>query len=57
MALAVVLLAGAGLMVRSFLNIYRAPLGIDSSNVLTMRIAMPPLKYPQPEISSRSAIG
>ena len=49
MALAVVLLAGAGLMVRSFLNIYRASLGINSSNVLTMRIAMPPRKYARPD--------
>jgi putative ABC transport system permease protein len=47
MALAVVLMAGAGLMVRSFLNIYRASLGINSSNVLTMRIALPQEKYPR----------
>jgi hypothetical protein len=47
MALAVVLMAGAGLMVRSFLNIYRASLGINSSNVLTMRIALPQDKYPR----------
>ncbi|PYR26342.1 MAG: hypothetical protein DMF92_18620, partial [Acidobacteria bacterium] len=38
-----------GLMVRSFLNIYRASLGINSSNVLTMRIAMPPRKYARPD--------
>ncbi|HWW82306.1 MAG TPA: ABC transporter permease [Vicinamibacterales bacterium] len=48
MALAVVLLTGAGLMVRSFLNVYRASLGINSSNVLTMRIVLPARTYPQP---------
>jgi putative ABC transport system permease protein len=49
MALAVVLLAGAGLMVRSFLNIYRASLGINSSNVLTLRVQLPPGKYKGPD--------
>ena len=48
MALAVVLMAGAGLMVRTFLNIYRAPLGINENNVLTMRLPLPEGKYRQP---------
>ena len=48
MALAVVLLAGAGLMVRTFLNIYRAPLGINENNILTMRLPLPEGKYPKP---------
>jgi putative ABC transport system permease protein len=48
MGMAVVLLAGAGLMIRSFLNIYRAPLGVSVPNVLTMRLVLPPAKYPQP---------
>jgi putative ABC transport system permease protein len=48
MALAVVLMAGAGLMVRTFLNIYRAPLGINENNVLTMRLPLPEGKYPKP---------
>jgi predicted permease len=47
-ALAVVLLAGAGLMVRTFLNIYRAPLGVNENNVLTMRLPLSAAKYPQP---------
>ena len=34
-ALAVVLLAGAGVMIRSFLNIYNADLGVDTANILT----------------------
>jgi predicted permease len=46
LALAIVLLAGAGVMVRSFLNIYRAPLGVNYANVLTMRIVLPETKYP-----------
>ncbi|HEV8145128.1 MAG TPA: ABC transporter permease [Bryobacteraceae bacterium] len=45
MALAVVLLAGAGLMIRSFLNIYRAQVGVNSADVLTMRINLPEAKY------------
>jgi len=48
MALAIVLLAGAGLMIRSFLNIYRASLGVSTANVLTMRLPLPAAKYPQP---------
>jgi len=47
-ALAVMLLAGAGLMVRTFLNIYRASLGINENNVLTMRLPLPEAKYPKP---------
>jgi putative ABC transport system permease protein len=48
-ALAVVLLAGAGLTIRSFLNIYRASLGVKASNILTMRLALPEAKYPRPD--------
>jgi putative ABC transport system permease protein len=49
LALAVVLLAGAGLMIRSFLNVYRAPLGVNSSHVLTARLALPIARYSGPE--------
>jgi predicted permease len=45
MALAVVLLAGAGLMIRSFINAYTADLGINSTNILTMRVALPNANY------------
>ena len=38
MTLAVVLLAGAGVMIRSFLNVYATPLGFDRQNLLTMRL-------------------
>jgi putative ABC transport system permease protein len=46
MSLAVVLLAGAGLMIRSFLNIYRMQTGVNQKNVLVMRIFLPEAKYP-----------
>jgi putative ABC transport system permease protein len=49
MSLAVVLLAGAGLMIRSFLNIYRLQTGVNQKNVLVMRIFLPDAKYPRPE--------
>jgi putative ABC transport system permease protein len=38
MTLAVVLLAGAGVMIRSFLNVYTTPVGFDKQNLLTMRL-------------------
>ena len=45
-ALTLVLLAGAGFMMRSFLKLYGADLGIDTSRVLTMRMFLPLAKYP-----------
>jgi putative ABC transport system permease protein len=49
MALCVILLAGAGLLIRSSLNVYRAPLGVEPSNVLTMQIHLPEAKYRRDE--------
>jgi predicted permease len=46
-ALAVVLLAGAGLMIRSFVNLYHTSTGVKVENVLTMRLALPATKYPK----------
>jgi putative ABC transport system permease protein len=48
-ALAVVLLAGAGVMIRSFLNIYAADIGVKTENVLTMNLALPVARYPTAE--------
>ncbi len=44
-ALAVVLLAGAGLLVRSFLGMVRADTGFRVARVLSLELALPPAKY------------
>jgi len=44
-ALALVLLAGAGLLVRTFLQLMQVDLGIDPTNVVTMEIDLPHYKY------------
>ena len=46
LALTVALLAGAGFMIRNFLTLYRGDLGIDTSRLLTMSLALPDRKYP-----------
>ncbi|MGH9664223.1 MAG: ABC transporter permease, partial [Bryobacteraceae bacterium] len=45
-ALAFVLLAGAGLLVRSFLNLLAVDPGFHPDRVLTTQIDLPPAKYP-----------
>ncbi len=47
--LTLVLLAGAGFMMRSFMALYTMELGIDSSRLLSMQLALPLAKYPQRE--------
>jgi predicted permease len=47
--LTLVLLAGAGFMMRSFLVLYRADLGFDPGPVLTTRLFLPLTKYPTAE--------
>ena len=49
LALTLVLLAGAGFMIRSFLTLYRLDLGIETSHLLTMNLSLPDRKYPTPE--------
>ena len=44
-SLALVLLIGAGLMIRSFFQLHRVKTGFSSDNVLTMRVQLPMAKY------------
>jgi predicted permease len=48
-AVTLVLLVGAGLLIKSFANIQRVDPGFKSENVLTAQIVLPASKYPQPE--------
>jgi putative ABC transport system permease protein len=45
LALALVLLAGAGLMVNTMAHLYTVDLGFQPQNLLTMRITLPAYKY------------
>jgi putative ABC transport system permease protein len=45
-ALAAILLIGAGLLLRSLANLQRVPLGFDSSGLLTFQLAPPVPQYP-----------
>jgi predicted permease len=49
LTLTLVLLVGAGLMIRSFLKLYTFDLGVDTSPMLTMRMILPEQKYRTPE--------
>jgi predicted permease len=49
LALAVMLLAGAGLMLRSLWNLRHIDLGFNPDRVLTMRLALPAAQYDTPE--------
>jgi putative ABC transport system permease protein len=48
-ALAVVLLVGAGLMLRSLAELHRIDLGFEPANVLTTRVSVPAATYESPE--------
>ena len=48
-ALAIVLLAGAGLTLKSFWRAQQEPLGFDPRGILTMNIALPRARYDTPE--------
>ena len=46
-ALTLVLLLGAGLLIKSFINLTTADLGYNPDNVLTFNIPQPPLSFPE----------
>jgi putative ABC transport system permease protein len=48
-ALAVLLLAGSGLLLRSFVKLLEVDPGFRSDGVLTLQVALPTAKYPKPE--------
>jgi predicted permease len=48
-ALALVLLIGSGLMVRAFWRLQAIHIGLNPSNVLTMRVSLPQTLYQKPE--------
>ena len=47
-ALAMILLVGAGLMIQSFIRLRRVDTGFDARSVVTMRMSLPVSKYPEP---------
>ena len=49
LALTLVLLAGAGFMMRSFLKLYGADIGVDTTPLLTANLSLPDRKYHGPE--------
>jgi putative ABC transport system permease protein len=53
LALAVVLLIGAGLLLRSFARMQQIDTGFDARNVLTMRVTLPGQRYSAPGATTR----
>ena len=45
-ALALVLLVGSGLMLRTFIKLRQVDVGVNAPNVVTMRVPLPDAKYP-----------
>jgi len=50
--LSLLLLVFAGLLIRSFMKLQSVSAGIDTRNVLTVRLSLPATKYPRPDIMS-----
>ncbi|MEY2531918.1 MAG: hypothetical protein QOI96_2003 [Verrucomicrobiota bacterium] len=52
-ALALILLIGAGLMMRSFMKLQRTDIGADPSNTLTFRVGLPETQFPDKKMPGR----
>jgi len=52
-ALALVLLIGAGLMMRSFMHLQKTDIGADPSRTLTFRVGLPEAQFPENETGAR----
>jgi putative ABC transport system permease protein len=48
-ALSLILLVGAGLVVKSFLRLHDVNVGFDSTNVLSFKVSLPRTKYEKPQ--------
>jgi putative ABC transport system permease protein len=48
-ALALMLMTGAGLFIKSFVNLMRVNPGFESAHVMTFPLTLPATKYPKPE--------
>ncbi|HJQ70796.1 MAG TPA: ABC transporter permease [Blastocatellia bacterium] len=47
-ALSLVLLIGAGLLMKSFIRLQSSDLGFDTEGILSLRVQLPAYKYPEP---------
>jgi len=52
-ALALVLLIGAGLMMRSFMHLQKTDIGMDPSSTLTFRVGLPEAQFPDKDTAPR----
>ncbi|HKY05517.1 MAG TPA: ABC transporter permease [Blastocatellia bacterium] len=48
-ALSLVLLIGAGLMIKSFVRLQQVDPGFDPENILSFKLSLPGVRYPKPE--------
>ncbi len=53
-AVSLLLLAGAGLLMKSFFNLRGANLGFNPERVLTLSLSLPRVKYPEPDLQIRA---